>query len=69
VCKVPIPKARLKAVPNTFRCVNHSDEAPIRGLMSYGHKTGGEIQFLPPNDCPENKEINRIAYRGYRRAR
>lgn len=46
-------------------CIEHSNESKLSGLMDYGHKTAPQLVILPPN----NKEIERIAKRAFRRAR
>ena len=63
-CGAAIPAARLRALPGATTCVRCSDAEPRRGLMDYGHKTGGVVVILP-ND-PEQR---RLAERAYRRAR
>jgi hypothetical protein len=64
VCRKPIPKERIAALPQTTTCVFCSDEEPTQGLIEFGHKTAPSLVILP-ND-PEQR---RRARRSFRRAR
>lgn len=66
-CKNPIPSDREEFILLTNKpslCVQCSTEQPVRGLMDYGHKTAPQLVILP-----NNKEVQRIAERAFRRAR
>jgi hypothetical protein len=47
-CGVCIPAERL-ALLNTNRCVKCSDTQPYKGMIHYGHKTGGAVQPMSPD--------------------
>jgi hypothetical protein len=64
-CDKQIPPARLEALPNTDRCVNCSNEKPLKGYMVFGHKTAPEIVCVPTEDA----EAIRIADRANNRSR
>ena len=42
-CHTPIPAERLAALPDTTRCVVCTEEKPLRGFMSWEHKTAPTI--------------------------
>jgi RNA polymerase-binding transcription factor DksA len=50
ICNQAIEAERLEALPNTVFCVQcahkHNPIKPRKGIMCYGHKTGGEIQIM-----------------------
>ena len=48
-CGVRIPDERLALVPGTNKCVQHSTTPAYKGMMSYGHKTGGAVQPMLPD--------------------
>ena len=52
VCGDLISPERLELLPTTVVCTAHSTEQKILGCPAYGHKTGGGIIFVRP----ENKE-------------
>lgn len=67
VCNQPIDSDRLEFLLDfnkAITCIRHANETKKLALMDYAHKTGGTIVVLP-----DNKEIQRIAFRAYRRAR
>lgn len=64
VCRVEIPRARLKVLPETLTCVLHSDATKTEGIMEFGHKTAPGLVILP-----KDKEAKRKALRAFRRAR
>jgi hypothetical protein len=44
VCGVEIPEARLKALPGTKTCVNHSTASKFAAnVVSYGNAEAGEL--------------------------
>lgn len=47
-CHQPIPAARLAAI-KINKCVNCSDVQPYKGMIHYGHKTGGAVQPMSPD--------------------
>lgn len=67
ICNEKIDEDRLDFIL-TFKkaatCLKHANEQKTVALMDYGHKTAGTIVVLP-----NNKEIQRRAFRAYRRAR
>jgi hypothetical protein len=64
VCGELIPRARLRALPDTRVCVRHSTESKVEGVIEYGHKTAGTIVILP-----KDPEMKRRALRAHRRGR
>jgi len=64
-CGKHIPVGRLEAIPDTRYCVNHSKTAAYVGVMSYGHKTAGEVAYVKGDD----EEAVRLLWRAYRRSR
>jgi NAD-dependent SIR2 family protein deacetylase len=63
-CGKPIPKERLKALPETKTCVKCSDVKRKIVLMDFSHKTAGEAIVVP--DDPEQV---RLAERYHKRSR
>lgn len=60
----------IKIAKKQPTCINCSREQPSVTLMSYGHKTAGEVVVVPNNgDGSHNAEAIRQAQRAYRRAR
>ena len=51
-CGIRIPAERLAAV-RTDKCVNCSDVQPYKGMIHYGHKTGGAVQPMSPDTYRE----------------
>jgi len=47
-CHIPIPQARLDALPQTRTCVACSTVAPPLGHMTWEHKTAPTFQFTTP---------------------
>jgi len=49
-CDNTIEAERLEILPNTLFCAacanKHNIVKPRKGVMCYGHKTGGEIQIM-----------------------
>lgn len=44
VCNQPIPEGRLKLLPNTFTCVQHSNASRYSvNVVSYGDPEKGEL--------------------------
>lgn len=50
LCNQPIESERLEALPNTVFCITcahkHNPIKPKKGIMSFDHKTGGELQVM-----------------------
>jgi hypothetical protein len=46
VCQCEIGEARLRALPFTKVCVQHSTEKPVKGHMIVPHKTGSHIEIV-----------------------
>lgn len=50
ICNNAIEIERLEVLPNTVCCSScahkHNIIKPRRGVMIYGHKTGGELQIM-----------------------
>ena len=46
VCEEPIPSNRLAALPHATTCVACSTEQPVRGFMSWEHKTAPRFQLV-----------------------
>lgn len=66
-CNTIIPPDREEFILLTNKpsfCIQCSTEQAICGLMDYGHKTAPQLVILP-----NNKAIQRIAKRAFRRAR
>ena len=47
-CRVPIPQARLDALPHTHTCVACSTVAPPLGHMTWEHKTAPTFHHVTP---------------------
>lgn len=47
-CGVRIPDARLKLIPDTRTCVEHSTAQAYKGMLNFGHKTGGAVMPMRP---------------------
>lgn len=47
-CRGSISDARLTALPHTRVCVNCSDETPVKGFMTWEHKTAPKFQIVTP---------------------
>ena len=45
VCDKQIPQGRLKALPDTKTCTEHSNTFRYAGRMIIHHKTGNEIEI------------------------
>lgn len=48
-CAVAINPDRLAILPHTTTCAACSDTPAYKGMMSYGHKTGGAVQPMLPD--------------------
>lgn len=48
-CGAGIPAERLRLLPQTRKCVRCSDAQPYKGMVHYGHKTGGSVQPMMPD--------------------
>ena len=48
VCRTQISDARIAALPETRVCVNCSDETPVKGFMTWEHKTAPKFQIVTP---------------------
>lgn len=48
-CGDPIAPKRLEALPHTHTCVSCSSEQPVRGFMSWEHKTAPTFQIVSPS--------------------
>jgi len=50
ICFKPVEYERLEAMPNTQVCITCASKFNVgkkkKGYMSYGHKTGAEIQIM-----------------------
>lgn len=64
-CEKPIDLDRLRAMPDTVTCAEHSTEAGYVGVMNYAHKTAGEVAMVKS----DNEEAVRQLWRGYHRGR
>lgn len=68
-CNQAIPEGRIEALPGIQTCLpckqEHEPNQQIRGLMVFGHKTGGECVLVSPTQLAE---ITRLDRRGYKRA-
>lgn len=63
-CGELIPEGRLKALPNTSTCVQHSQSERYGAITVVNHKTGNETQIVKDADLA--REINTISQRkGY----
>jgi hypothetical protein len=61
VCNSEIPEARLKALPKTTTCVNHSSAQPFGvNIVSYGNPEAGELmqEFEIVRDTRVLSELN-----------
>jgi hypothetical protein len=58
ICNDKIPSGRLKILPNTKTCVNHSNTFKYAGRMVVHHKTGNEIEIY--KDPELAKEMFRL---------
>ena len=58
-CGDSIPEARLKAIPDTKSCVNCSKTQPYKGYMVYGHKTGGSLVAIRPEESENIRQADR----------
>lgn len=47
-CQTPIHPKRLAALPDTRVCVTCSDETPVKGFMTWEHKTAPKFQIVTP---------------------
>ncbi len=65
ICQLPIPAERLEALPNTTRCVEHSNVTAPVAFMDYSHKTAPSLVLADSQDA----EQVRMAQRAYRRER
>ena len=62
-CNSQIEEARLEAVPDTTVCIccarkGIGQKPSVRGVMVFGHKTGGSIQILSQETYKEWKKYN-----------
>jgi len=48
ICHTAITPARQAALPTTTTCVNCSNEAPVKGYMTWEHKTAPVFQVVTP---------------------
>lgn len=48
VCRNSIADNRLAALPNTTVCLNCSSETPVKGFMTWEHKTAPKFQVVTP---------------------
>jgi len=48
-CGASISAARLAALPHTRTCVSCSTEAPVKGFMTWEHKTAPVFQVVTPS--------------------
>ena len=48
-CSLPLPRARLEAMPDAVQCVTcvalAGDDPPVRGRMIWSHKTAPELEI------------------------
>lgn len=58
-CGVEIGAARLEALPHTKTCVACSTERPLRGVMSWEHKTAPTIEILNETQFLEHQRLTR----------
>lgn len=58
-CSLPIPDARRLALPETEVCVACSDEQPLKGHMSWEHKTAPAFQIVTPQQHAEFQRYTR----------
>jgi|TARA_R100000353_G_C6472378_1_gene186927 hypothetical protein len=65
ICSAEIPKERIEAIPGTTTCVKCSGVKNVHGFMVFGHKTGGELVMI----SPDNTEAMRQAQRSNKRSR
>jgi len=60
LCTNIIEPERLNVLPNTVMCAacanKHNVVKPRKGVMVYGHKTGGEIQIMSASLYEETKK-------------
>lgn len=58
-CSQPIEQERQRILPKTRVCSHCAHKLnlikPNKGVMIYGHKTGGEIQIMSANSYEEQK--------------
>lgn len=47
-CQEQIAESRLKALPNTRHCVKCSETKPVKGYMTWEHKTAPTFQVVSP---------------------
>ena len=61
-CSFPIESERLEALPDTLVCIScarkGSHQSKIKGVMVFGHKTGGYIQVISEDSHREWKKYN-----------
>ena len=62
-CHAPISAARLAALPQTKTCAEHSTERPMKGYMSWEHKTAPVIQVVPQREYETYKRYDRKGVR------
>lgn len=63
VCNQPIPEARLKVLPNTLTCVNHSSSEKKVGIpitLGQGDHTYVELSIM---ESEEYKRLQQISKR------
>ena len=71
VCNHIIPLGRLESLPETTRCIKHSDETGYIGFPVYSHKTAPEVAKIKPDPKADDGlgESARQLIRGYMRGR
>jgi len=58
-CGKPIDPLRLELLPNVDTCVQCSGEVKKLGMMTFSHKTGGEVNILTPEQFEDMKRLDR----------
>ena len=58
-CGKAIDPLRLKFLPNTDTCVRCSGEVKKVGVMTFAHKTGGEVNIMTPEQFEDMKRLDR----------
>ncbi len=63
ICGQEIPAERLEILPETTRCVQHSEEEKNIGFMDFPHKTGSELVRLDPTKTEDRRLAERYSRR------